>query len=120
MVDKTINHLISRYILYPALMPCLVQDNVASRLDLGTNAGLRLRRDYAKICKAKYGSYYILKCDISKFFYSIDHDILKEKVKRRIKDKDALHIVFQIIDSEEHRFKHWLYDQSSSCDFLFK
>ena len=29
--------------------------------------------------------YYILKCDISKFFSSINHDILKQKLERRIK-----------------------------------
>ncbi len=55
-----------------------------------------------KICKVKYKTYYILKCDISKFFASINHDILKEKLKRRIKDKDALKIIFDIIDIEEN------------------
>lgn len=46
--------------------------------------------------------YYILKCDISKFFASIDKEILKNKLVRRIKDKDALKIIFDIIDSEEN------------------
>ena len=55
-----------------------------------------------RICKVKYKTYYILKCDISKFFASIDHDILKKKLERRIKDKEALKIVFDIIDSEEN------------------
>lgn len=49
----------------------------------------------------RYSKYYILKCDISKFFASINHDILKSKLKRRIKDKDALNIVFAIIDSDD-------------------
>ena len=40
-----------------------------------------------------------MKCDISKFFSSINHDILKEKILKRIKDKDAIKIVFDIIDS---------------------
>ncbi len=56
--------------------------------------------NFHRICKLKYGTYYILKCDISKFFASIDHDILKSKLKRRIKDKDALKIIFDIIDIE--------------------
>ena len=30
MQDKIINHLIARYILYPALLPCLLDINVAS------------------------------------------------------------------------------------------
>lgn len=101
MTDKVVNHLISRYILYPAILPCLLDTNVASRKGLGTNAGLKLYYEYNRICKVKYHTYYILKCDISKYFESIDQEILKEKVKKRIKDKDALKIVFDMIDSEE-------------------
>lgn len=69
--------------------------------DFGTSAGIKLWKNYEKIYNIKYKTYYILKFDISKFFSSIDHDILKEKLKRRIKDKDALDIVFKIIDIEE-------------------
>lgn len=38
---------------------------------------------------------------MKKFFASINHDRLKEKLKRRIKDEKALKIVFDIIDSEK-------------------
>ncbi len=102
MEDKLINHLVSRYILYPAILPCLIETNVASRQDKGTDAGLMYFKKYSSICKQKYGTYYILKCDINKFFHSINKEILKEKIARRIKDKEALDIVFTIIDSEEH------------------
>lgn len=102
MQDKVVNHLVSRYILYPAILPCLLDVNVASRKDLGTSAGVNLTLKFHRKCKIKYGKYFILKCDISKFFYSIDHNILKEKLKKRIKDRDALNIVFTIIDNEEH------------------
>jgi hypothetical protein len=101
MQDKVINHLVSRYILYPAILPCLLDCNVASRKDLGTSEGLNLCYKFHRKCKIKYGTYYILKCDISKFFASLDHDVLKKKIKRRIKDKDAIDIVFTIIDTEE-------------------
>lgn len=99
--DKIINHLVSRQILYPTLNTCLIQENVASIKGRGTREGLRLEREYIRKCNIKYKDYYILKCDISKFFASIDHDRLKEKISRRIKDKDALNIVYKIIDSEE-------------------
>lgn len=97
--DKIVNHLVARYILYPALLPCLLDVNVASRKDMGTSRGLALANLFHQKSKIKYDSYYILKCDISKFFASINHDILKKKLLRRIKDKDAIKIVFDIIDS---------------------
>lgn len=99
--DKVINHLVARYILYPVIMPCLIDQNVASRKGKGTRKGLEYASIYNTKCKIKYKNYYILKFDISKFFASIDQEILKEKIKKRIKDKDALDIVFKIIDSEE-------------------
>ncbi len=101
MFDKIINHLISRYILYPAILPCLLDVNVASRKNLGTRKGLELSQEFHRLCRIQYKeNYYILKCDISKFFASIDHDILKNKLKKKIKDKEALKIVFDVIDSD--------------------
>ena len=38
---------------------------------------------------------------MSKYFASIDHEILKTKVRKKIKDKEALKIVEDIIDSYE-------------------
>lgn len=100
MQDKIINHLVARYILYPAILPCLINENVASRKGLGVKKGLELANKFHRICKIKYKDYYILKCDISKFFASINHDILKEKLKKKIKEQDSLKIIFDIIDSE--------------------
>lgn len=101
MQDKIINHLIARHILYPALLPCLLDFNVASRKSMGMKYGLELYKKYRNYYYVRYRTYYILKCDISKFFASINHDILKEKLKRKIKDKKALKIVFDIIDSDD-------------------
>lgn len=101
MQDKIINHLVARYILYPAILPCLLDINVASRKDMGTKKGVDLSLKFRNMCDIKYKNYYILKCDISKFFASINHQKLKEKLERRIKDKDALKIVFDIIDSND-------------------
>lgn len=101
MQDKVINHLVARHILYPALLPCLLEFNVASRKDMGMKRGLQLYQKYRNYYSSRYKTYYILKCDISKFFASINHDILKQKLYKRIKDKKALKIVFDIIDSDD-------------------
>lgn len=99
IIDKIINHLVARYILYPALIPSLEEINVASRINKGTSAGLKYEQEFLRKCNVKYKDYYILKGDIHHFFQSIDHDVLKEKLKNKIKDKRALKMVFDIIDS---------------------
>ena len=118
--DKVINHLISRQILYPALIPCLIDENVASLENKGTRYGLELAKKFHFTCKVKYGEYYILKCDISKFFASIDKEILKSKISKRIKDKEALEIVFKVIDSQEEGLGIRKYDKSSIGNILLK
>ena len=82
MFDKMVNHLVARYILFPAIMPCLIDTNVASRVNKGTNAGLKYHFSFRRICNIKFGDYYILKGDVKKFFASINHDRLKENLKR--------------------------------------
>lgn len=103
MYDKVVNHLVSEYILLPSIVPGLIDSNVASRKNKGTSYGIELYYKYRNIYDSKYGKsgYYLLKLDISKFFESINHNILKNKLRTRIKDKDALTILDTIIDSTD-------------------
>ena len=101
LVDKVINHLVAKHILIPSVMPCLLDSNVASRKDMGCKAGIQFARDFHRKFSINHGTYYILKVDIHNFFGSINHDILKAKLLKKIKDKDALKIVFDIIESDD-------------------
>ena len=51
MQDKVVNHLVARYILYPALLPCLIDSNVASRKNMGTSKGLSYFKDFVSYKK---------------------------------------------------------------------
>ncbi|MDR0429889.1 MAG: RNA-directed DNA polymerase [Tannerellaceae bacterium] len=44
---------------------------------------------------------YCLKIDVKKFYPNIDHDILKEIIRRKIKCKDTLELLDQVIDSAQ-------------------
>lgn len=100
MKDKIVNHMVARGILYPALLPSMLPYNVASREQMGTRKGIEYVEQFRNYFRKRgVEKYYVLKCDISKFFQSVNHKILKEKLRRKIKDPRALKIVFQIIDS---------------------
>ena len=44
---------------------------------------------------------WVLKCDVRKYFYRINHDVLKTQLRRLIKDRDVLWLLDMIIDSTE-------------------
>jgi retron-type reverse transcriptase len=99
IIDKVINHLVAKYFLVDVIEKKLINQNVATRKNKGTIYGLKLTKKYLNELKIEDKKIYILKCDITKFFYSIDHEILKAKIKKQIKDKDALRIIYKIINS---------------------
>lgn len=99
--DKIIDYLVSKFILIPLLDPMLIEQNVASRIGRGTSLGVKYHMDYRNKCKINYETYYILKCDISSFFKSIDLKILIEKLRRKIKDENMLNLIEKLIQGEE-------------------
>ena len=97
--DKIVNHLISRYVLIPALEKKLIDTNVATRKGLGSGAAFNYLISYLNKLLLVNKNVYVLKVDIRKYFYNVDHNILKDMLKNDIKDKDALDIVFKVLDS---------------------
>lgn len=54
-----------------------------------------------KVCKWKYGeeNCVVIKADVRKFFYSINRDILKKVLTKKIKDETLLKRLLNVIDS---------------------
>lgn len=102
MKDKIVNHLVSKYILIPTLSPKLIDMNVATRKGKGTKMGIYYTKKYINKMKMNYDDFYVLKCDISKYFYNIDHKILLQKLSRDIKDEEILQILTDIISSTDN------------------
>ena len=98
--DKIINHMVG-YIVFDVLEKSLIDSNVAVRVNKGTSYGIKLVKKYIK--KLNY-NYYCLKIDIKKYFYSINHNILKDLLNKKIKDKLFLDIVYKIIDSSDEDY----------------
>ena len=102
--DKVINHLVARYFLINIFEKGLIENNIATRKNKGTHYGLKLFKKYLNIMKNRYNNFYILKFDISKYFYNIDHDIVKGLVKNKIKDKKVIGLIDKIIDSTDMEY----------------
>lgn len=97
--DKLINHVVATKFLLPVLDSCLIETNIATRLNKGTHFGIKLIKKYLNNLKGE--TIYALKYDISKYFYNIDHDILMDLLYKKFKDKMVLDILSKIIDSTD-------------------
>lgn len=98
--DKIINHLVAYYLLVEVFDKTFIDTTVATRVGKGTHLGLFYTKKFINDMKRVYGDdFYYLKFDISKYFYNIDHDIIKKIIRNKIKDKDAINIIDRIIDS---------------------
>lgn len=114
MYDKIVNHLISKYVLIPTLSRKLIEQNVATRTGKGSKEGIRYMKQYINSIKENYDNVYILKCDISKYFYNIDHEILINKLSHENFDKDILRVLINIISSTNNDYINDLIDSSIS------
>jgi len=97
--DKIINHYVTRFILMPKLEKYLDIRNVATRKNMGHDYGIKMVKKYLEAYKHK--PCYVLKLDISKYFYSIDHQILKNMIKEHLTLEENK-IINTIIDSTNY------------------
>ena len=102
IIDKIINHLVCEYLLVDIFDNSLIDTNVATRVNKGTHYGYKKLVNYLNKNISK--KLYILKFDISKYFFNINHDIVKKIIRTKIKDKDVLNILDSIIDSTDSNY----------------
>ena len=101
-VDRVVQHCLCDEVLAPLLDKKLIYDNAACRINKGTHFALQRVTGFLRDYYRKYGyDGYFLKCDFRKFFNSIDHEVLKHKLKRVVTDPDVMNLLEQIIDSFE-------------------
>ncbi len=90
--DRIVQHALMN-IIEPIWERLFIFDSYACRKDKGIHAGSRRTMEFVR------KNNYVLKCDISKFYPSIDHDVLFDIVQRKIKCKDTLWLMKDIINS---------------------
>jgi retron-type reverse transcriptase len=98
--DRVLHHAIQN-IIEPIFEKSFIFDSYACRKNKGIHKGLyRLK----KIIQSKNPPKYFLKGDVKKYFLSIDQEILKKIISKKITDKKLLDVIFKIIDSDHSEF----------------
>lgn len=100
--DNIVQHSICDNVLLPNLKTEFIQTNYAGQIGKGTLYGLNCLKAQMQLAYNKCGyDCWIVKADISKYFYSIDHDILKDIVRYHVKDDGVYWLCEKFIDSTE-------------------
>lgn len=96
--DRIVHHA-AMNILEPIWCSIFTADTYSCIKGKGIHAAARKLKQYLREDPA--GTRYCLKIDIRKYYPSIDHDILKQIIRRKIKDRRLLALLDEIIDSAE-------------------
>lgn len=100
--DKVVQHCFCDNVLHPRLSKVFIADNYAGRVGKGTLFGMNRLKMHMEEHYREHGiEGWILKCDIKKFFYSIDHEILKDIVDYYFPDPYSVWLNHLFIDSTE-------------------
>ena len=105
--DRVVHHaLINR--IEPVFERRFIHHSYACRTGKGTHQALQQFVEWGR------SSRYALKMDIHKFFPSMDHAVLKQRIQRTIKDPDVLWLCERIIDGsneQEHVTQYFPEDE---------
>ena len=89
--DRVVHHALCN-IIVPIFDRTFIGDSYANRLGYGTHRALHRFTEFAR------SNRYVLQCDIQKYFPTIDHEILKIILRRKIKCCETLWLIECIID----------------------
>ena len=99
--DRVVHHALVR-VLEPLFEKKFIEDSFACRKDKGTHAGVRRCAQFARRFPV------VLKCDLRRYFASIDHDILLHRIGKTVADPATMGLIQRILDShEDGRKREW-------------
>jgi Retron-type reverse transcriptase len=91
--DSVVQHSIYRAV-YPAFDRGFIHDNYGCRIGKGTHRAADQLQRFMRQCE---GEEYYLQLDIRKFYYSINHDLLRERVARKVSDPRVVGLMMQLV-----------------------
>ena len=86
--------------LKPYFAVSFISDSFACIEDKGTHKAANQMQKYLRKADKEYEETWVLKCDISKFFFNIDCEILYKIIERKIKDREFLEFTKKILYTE--------------------
>jgi RNA-directed DNA polymerase len=97
--DRLVHHALHR-MLYPFFDRSFIFDSYSCRTNKGTHAAMRQFTAYAQVVSRNHTrTCWVLKCDIKKFFASVDHSVLVNLIAKKIFDVRIMNLIQNILTS---------------------
>ena len=97
--DRLLHHIIHRE-LYPYFEPRFIHDSYSCRKNKGTHRAINRFRDFAgRVSRNHTRTCFVLKCDIRRFFASIDQTLLMKILQRHIENSEILSLIKEVVSS---------------------
>lgn len=90
--DRVVHHAIVR-VLEPLYEKKFIYDSYSCRKGKGTHAAAGRMERFIRCARARWKKPYVLKCDVSKFFPSVDHGTLLDILSRTIREDRVLALI---------------------------
>lgn len=90
--DRVVHHALCN-VLEPIFDRTFIHDTYACRAGKGTHAAIKRFQLFAR------SNRYVLKCDVQKYFPSIDHEILLEEISRKLGCKKTMALIRRILEN---------------------
>lgn len=100
-IDRIVHRWLVDNFLAPAFIPQFISTTYACIKNKGMHKSCLDLQKAMKHCKNIWNNYYILKMDVSKYFDSINKKILLQIINKKIKDKNIIWLINEIIYAQK-------------------
>lgn len=90
--DRVVHHALCN-LIEPIFERSFINDSYANRVGKGTHRALDRCQQFARRYR------YVLQCDVRQFFPSLDHEVLRQTLWRKVADSQVRWLIDQILDS---------------------
>lgn len=121
-IDRIVHRWVVDNFLEPAFVPQFVNTSYACLKNKGMHKACLDVQKTMKHCKKIWNKYYILKMDVAKYFDNIDKKILLKIIDKKIKDKELMWLIKQILYSQKREKGLEIRELyfTNVCKYIFK
>jgi len=121
-IDRIVHRWVVDNFLEPAFVPQFISTSYACLKNKGMHKACLDVQKTMKHCKKIWNNYYILKMDVAKYFDNIDKKILLKIIDKKIKDKELMWLIKQILYSQKREKGLEIRELyfTNVCKYIFK